>query len=262
MPSVSAPGKIHIGSASISRPKQSAKAVMSVRHRYRALAQPVSSRDNMRMRRSLRTAVAVLLIGLAGVFAHAAPAEGPAAQWPPKESLHGSFLVAPPDHDGGPFGRSVVFLLHHGESGATGVIVNKKLAQATLKSLLDGVLNRTGRSADSIPDLDVPVRYGGPVEPGAAIVVHSPEFAVEGTRKIGKLAAVSPMPEVLGALAEGRGPQRYAFFSGYAGWASAQLEAEIERKWWIVVPVDADILFDGADSTKWQRALDLRPVDL
>lgn len=211
---------------------------------------------------NVRAAAFSLLLGLVGAFAQAAPTDGPVLPSPATRSLQGSFLVAPPGHEGGPFGRSVVFLLHHSDAGAMGVIINKPLAHESLKRLIDGLRQDSRPRTRRVPELDVVVRYGGPVEPDAVVVIHSPEFAVEGTRRIGALTAVSPVADVLAALAEGRGPRHYRFFAGYAGWAPAQLEAELGRNWWVVVPADSGILFDDVDSTKWYRAFERRPVDL
>ena len=209
---------------------------------------------------SRRAALAALMLGSFSRHGRAAPAEGPHIQWPPSTSLAGSFLVSPPGQDEGPFARSVVFLLHHDASGAMGMIINKPMLHESLARLLETLGDRRPKGA--VPQTDITVHYGGPVDPEAILVLHSTEFTADRTRRISGLAAVSRAEDVLRALADRKGPRQFAFFAGYAGWAPGQLEAEIAKGWWVTVPAEADILFGESDSTKWQRAYDRRPVDL
>lgn len=211
---------------------------------------------------SRRAVIVGPLLGLFATRVRASTVQGDAGgtpvEWPPKKSLTGSFLVSAPGQDVGPFGRSVVFLLHHDAGGAMGVIINKPVLQESLARLLETL----GVKPGAAPDTEITVYYGGPVEPDAILAVHSREFSVDKTKAISGLAAVSPAESVLRALAGGKGPHHFVLLAGYAGWAPGQLEAEIARAWWVTVPADGAILFGERDSTKWQRAYDQRPIDL
>lgn len=183
--------------------------------------------------------------------------DAPAEQASSK-SLAGSFLVSAPGQDAGPFSRSVVFMISHDTGGAMGVIINKPVIQESLSRLLETL----GEKPGNVPNTDITVYFGGPVEPDAILVVHSRDFTVDKTRTISSLAAVSPVEVVLRAIANGKGPRHFLLLSGYAGWAPGQLEAELARAWWAVVPPDGQILYDDNDATKWQRAYDRRAIDL
>jgi putative transcriptional regulator len=187
-------------------------------------------------------------------------AEGPHVEWPPTKPLTGSFLVSAPGQESGPFGKSVVFLLEHAAGGAMGVIVNTPVLRQSLAHLLEGIGDHDKQAAP--PKTNITIYFGGPVQPDAILAVHSRDFTADKTRAINSLAAVSPVEAVLRAVADGKGPHHFILLSGYAGWAPGQLEAEIAKAWWIIVPADGDILFGSNNSTKWQRAYDQRSIDL
>lgn len=178
------------------------------------------------------------------------------------EYLSGQFLIAPPEHEDGPFARSVVFVIHHDANGATGVIVNKPIGARPLPvPPADG--NENGGAPDDRATTPVVMlRFGGPVAPDSLLTLHSTEFSVDGTRIIAGIAALSPPRGVIRALQRGDAPEHLLVFSGYAGWAPGQLDAELARGWWHTSPAYEDILFGGNDRTKWHRAMARRPRDL
>src|SRR3546814_7135728 len=65
---------------------------------------------------------------------------------------------------------------------------------------------------------DVPVLAGGPVEPQRGFVLHSQDWAGEGSVQIGNSYTLTSTLDVLKAIAEGKGPGRWLVALGYAGW--------------------------------------------
>ena len=93
-------------------------------------------------------------------------------------NLTGRLLVATPSEGGGVFARSVVLLLHHGDDGAQGVILNRPLAAD-----VDVVLPGWGRLAVGPPTL----YQGGPVAPDSALgltTVRDVGSAPPGVRRL------------------------------------------------------------------------------
>jgi putative transcriptional regulator len=45
-------------------------------------------------------------------------------------------------------------------------------------------------------------------------------------------------------------------FSGYAGWKPGQLEAEVEKGYWLLREADAEILFNTEPGLIWRKLLD------
>jgi putative AlgH/UPF0301 family transcriptional regulator len=56
-----------------------------------------------------------------------------------------------------------------------------------------------------------------------------------------------------------RHPRPFAglqIFSGYAGWKPGQLEAEVEKGYWLLREADTEILFNTEPGLVWRKLLD------
>ena len=199
--------------------------------------------------------VALALVTLVPPVARPAPAGGPPAPLPirsiaqAEHSLVGQMLVATEALQSPAFARTVVYVVRHDADGAFGLVINRPGLELPLASLLrqlqldpHGV---TGR---------IRLHQGGPVEPRRGFVLHTGEYATSGTERVADDVALSTRPDVLADIAHGKGPRRYRFLQGYAGWRGGQLEDEIDAGAWITVSADPDILFDEDYATKWPRA--------
>jgi len=161
-------------------------------------------------------------------------------------------LVASPPLDDPNFDRSVVYVIDHNDDGAIGVIINRPLA--------DPDLDPISRWEDSLTEPPI-VFNGGPVDPAALIALgvttHSTAVEIDGAVQIadrvwsidlaGDPALISP--HFAGVR----------IFSGYAGWSSGQLEAEIDAGSWIVVSAETNDLFGNQPDGLWRRVLQRQP---
>jgi len=164
--------------------------------------------------------------------------------------LAGHFLIAMPSMPDPRFSRAVIYLCAHNADGAMGLVVNRLFEQLQFSELMKQL------DIDLAPlARDVPVHFGGPVEAGRGFVLHSSDYSGEGTMPIDKDISLTATVDVLKALAEGKGPARCLLVLGYAGWAPGQLDAELQANGWLHAAGDADILFDPALETKWERIL-------
>jgi len=213
----------------------------------------------------LTRAVAVLgvLAGLtwAGLAPSSPAAAGAAraiAQADP--SLAGQFLVATDTLRDPRFARTVFYMVRHDGAGAMGLVVNRPVRDMPLAPLL----RKFGLAERGVTG-SVRAHYGGPVEIGQGFILHTAEYATQGTSLIAGDIAMTPPPGVLTALsdiARGAGPRKSLFAVGYAGWAPGQLEGEIEQGTWITVPADEALLFDEDSARKWDRAMARRRLTI
>src|SRR5262245_54127952 len=172
-------------------------------------------------------------------------------------SLTGPLLVATTDMPDPRFAQTVIYMIRHDATGAQGLVVNRPIREISL-SLLLGQMGIESRGVQQT----VRLHAGGPVETMRILVLHTAGFASEGTLAVKDGYAVTWEPEILRAIAQGKGPRRTLFTVGYAGWAPGQLEAEMKTGHWVKAAADEAVLFDTDDQTKWDRAMSRRKIDL
>ena len=206
-------------------------------------------------RRLLSVAALLALLMYASVGSDAARRQEPE---PSGSSLAGQLLVATPDLQDPNFRQTVVYMVHHDEAGAMGLVINRVLGSGPLDKMLEGL----GVPSNGATDLELRVHFGGPVEPTRAFMLHSPDYRAEDTMVLSENAALTVSPGILQDIAAGKGPRRSLFALGYAGWGPGQLEGELAAGSWLVVQPDEALLFDEHAETKWQRAFDRRGIEL
>ena len=164
--------------------------------------------------------------------------------------LTGQLLVAMPMMEDPRFSRAVIYVCSHSPNGAMGLILNRLYTEANFKALMLQLNIKVAPEADELP-----VHFGGPVEPGRGFVLHSSDYLREGTTRVDETTSLSATVEILEAVVQGKGPERAVMALGYTGWGAGQLDAEMKSNGWLTSPPDDMILFDRDLDTKWERAL-------
>ena len=173
------------------------------------------------------------------------------------ENTTGRLLVASPAIRDGVFDRSVVFMLHHDDVGALGVIINRP-SQLEIDELLP-------RWADVTFDPAV-VFEGGPVEPNGFIGVARSlgdlgEVASEIATPIGPgdlcTVDLDADPAIAAAVVD-----RLRIFRGYAGWSPGQLDGELSRGSWFTVDAETTDLWSEQPDGLYERVLRRQEGDL
>ncbi len=203
----------------------------------------------------LPTCAAAVLCALALLGPVRAGGGSPSAQ--ADKSLAGQFLVATETLRDPRFARTVIYMVRHDASGALGLIVNRPVRDVPLAPLLRQFGLDDGGVSGSMR-----LHYGGPVEGARGLMLHTAEYATEGTERVAGDIAVTSRPEVLRDIGHGAGPRRFLFALGYSGWAPGQLEREIDNGAWITVPADEALLFDDDHAKKWDRAMSRRRLTI
>jgi putative transcriptional regulator len=170
------------------------------------------------------------------------------------QNLTGKFLIAVPGLRDPNFERTVVLICDHSNDGAFGLIINRILLNSFMPFL--GWLD----IKESIVDL--PVFYGGPVKPEQGYMLYVPERRNYASINIGDRLALTTEKEILVDVAAGRGPGKFLFTLGYAGWSAGQLEYELMLDSWLLAPVNNNLVFDIPVGERWKTAAELIGVDL
>ena len=178
--------------------------------------------------------------------------------------LTGMFLVAMPGMMDQRFDRAVIYLCAHSDDGAMGIIINKPAEDIVFPELLQQLEIIPEKPSISLPSQagNMKVLRGGPVETSRGFVLHSvPVEPIEGSVTAGDEIRLSATIDILKAIARGQGPDEAIFALGYAGWASGQLESEIQDNGWMICPMNRKILFDQEFDTKYIRAMGSLGID-
>jgi putative transcriptional regulator len=164
--------------------------------------------------------------------------------------LNGKLLIAMPSMPDPRFHRTVIFICSHSPSGAMGLILNRLYGELNFRGLLEQL-----NLSLSIGAPNLPIHFGGPVEPGRGFVLHSAEYQHEGTVLIDDHFCMTATVEILQDIANGEGPRQAMLALGYAGWGAGQLDMEMQSNGWLVAEPSTELVFSPAIENKWDRAL-------
>jgi putative transcriptional regulator len=201
--------------------------------------------------------LAVAALGLAATEPGAPPGPNDTPQQQSASPPPGDLLIASAQIGDPRFHHAVVLLLQHDKDGAFGIVINHPLAEETIATLLKS----TGEDAAGIEG-SVRVFLGGPVQPELGFLVHSAEYRRAETMDVDGKVAMTGSKDALRDIGQHKGPQKYLFALGYAGWGPGQLEAEIARNDWFTAPEDPALVFDEDRDAVWDKALARRGQEL
>jgi len=168
------------------------------------------------------------------------------------KSLKGYFLIAASSTVSDMFSSSVVYICEHNDKGAMGVIINRP-SKLTLGEVLDD-LDIAENELDATP-----VLLGGPVGMQRGFVLHSGDSAIneqwDSTLMVDGDIYLTGSKDILKALADSAGPERFLLTLGYSGWEASQLEQEIIDNQWLIAPADDSILFSTPIEKRFDAVL-------
>ena len=168
-------------------------------------------------------------------------------------SVKNHFLIATEKMTDNRFSKTVIVMLESDKNGAWGLTINKKLGTMPIALLIDPSLN-TSEEREELFKINIPIFWGGPVDPKEIFILHSDEYKSQSTIKYENIS-ISQDYEILYDIANNKGPEKSLVILGYAGWGKGQLEGEMERDHWILSDIDLDITFDEESKKKWDKAI-------
>jgi putative transcriptional regulator len=149
------------------------------------------------------------------------------------QAPNGVLLVAKPGLLDPNFSRSVVLVTQAEDGSTVGVILNRPTSVRH---------EPTGE----------PVFTGGPVMPRTMVALfRSGTVPAAPSFHVLQGIYLSMHPAILGNL-----KPPYRLYSGFAGWEPGQLEAEIARDGWYVLPASAELLFRADSAGMWEELVD------
>jgi putative transcriptional regulator len=164
----------------------------------------------------------------------------------------GQFLVASRSLSDANFAETVILLVDYHERGAMGLIINRptEVRLATVLPNMAGLQQR----ADM-------VYIGGPVDRSRMVLLIRSSSALEEAQQVRDDIYVSSSRKLFERLVDKADTgERFRVYAGYAGWAPGQLEREVARGDWHVLPADAETVFDKAPADIWPELMQKGPI--
>ena len=157
----------------------------------------------------------------------------------------GILLIADPFLKDPNFLRTVVLLCDHQDEGSFGFVLNKKIEQ-TLDELLT-----------DFEGFQIPVYYGGPVQPDTIHFVHQYPDLIPEAFKVSNDIYWGGNFETVRALIKNNSisTDRIKFFLGYSGWGNGQLSGELDEKSWLTVGATKNLVFNTTPDNVWKGSL-------
>ncbi len=172
--------------------------------------------------------------------------EGARLQGATLEPAVGRLLIASASLRDPNFSTTVVLLVAHGaEEGAVGLVLNRR-SEFEVAEALAGSEFPAGR--------DDALYLGGPVALETVQVLLAADQPPAGAERIlPDVYLVRERDGLEGLLATAPPPEEVRFYVGYAGWAPGQLEHEIERGDWGLLPGHERWIFNSKPREAWER---------
>lgn len=165
-------------------------------------------------------------------------------------NLTNQFLIATPVLSESEFKRTIIYVCQHDHTGAMGLVINRA-TDSRINEIFDQLeikfINDSPHKAR--------VFAGGPVQPENGFVIHSPIGKWDSSYPVGDSLAITSSRDILKALANNDGPERWMITLGHAGWTTGQLEDEIIRNDWLVAKSSDKLIFDTPVNLRWESAL-------
>ena len=169
-----------------------------------------------------------------------------ASSMPTAQLAAGDILIASQVIKNGFFSKSVIVLTRHGQRGSVGLLVNRPSSLQINTVAPDLIENRRATC----------LYVGGPVEPSVISVLVNTDKAMQGMTKVmtdtyyGTRMSIDTINTYLASDTDA-----VRCYSGYAGWGSGQLEAEINHGAWYVLTGTPAILFESNTDTLWEQLM-------
>jgi putative transcriptional regulator len=157
----------------------------------------------------------------------------------------GKLLLAEPFLDDPYFRRTVILLTEHQTWGTMGFILNRPLEAVRVHQFV------------SLPEVDVPLYYGGPVATNTLHYIHTAGELVDDSILIAPNLWWGGNFEQLKLLLTAKllPWDEIRFFVGYSGWDAGQLKGEFDEKTWIVAEMDKNYLHQFPAEALWSSVL-------
>jgi putative transcriptional regulator len=157
------------------------------------------------------------------------------------------FLVASTELKERAFRETVVLVTQPPRGGPWGVIINRPLVQR---------LSEVFTEYETLKHRKDVLHFGGPVQrDGLVFLVRTTEPPPRAVPVLKDVYFVSDLDWIDGLFRRPEPTRGVRVYYGHSGWAPGQLQNELERGGWHVVPADAETVFDKDPAEIWPELI-------
>lgn len=165
----------------------------------------------------------------------------------------GKLLVAMPSLKDPHFNNAVVLLVRYSAKGAVGLIINRP-TRLTLATEFEALVSKS-LEGDAL-------FWGGPVGMNRRVMLverGTDETDAKPQKPLmERLYFANSLQQFQDLLSQDQPQQRFRIYAGYAGWGASQLEHEILRGDWIVMPGNVDLIMQSDTESIWPQLINYR----
>jgi putative transcriptional regulator len=155
----------------------------------------------------------------------------------------GTFLVAARGMKDPNFAQTVVLLIDYDVQGAFGLIIDRP-TRHTLAELWPEIVGLEAH----------PVYLGGPVFPNRLLFLLRSDAAPQEMRQVIPGVHLGSDELTLKRIIA-KGEEEFRTYAGYSGWGPGQLDNEIARGDWHIVPGERRFIFDPQPAEVWDELI-------
>ena len=164
----------------------------------------------------------------------------------------GDVIIAPPRMQDQRFAKTVIMLTNFKQGAVFGLCVNKPSAHS---------VQDLTPELDVHIDHDIPLYWGGPVNPQTIWMLHDTGWQIDASVQINQHWAMTSHRSMFHHLADGDRPSNFILTFGFCGWGKGQLEGELkgDPPWsvessWLVWDQPDSHLLEVESSELWRIA--------
>ncbi|HTR35444.1 MAG TPA: YqgE/AlgH family protein [Bryobacteraceae bacterium] len=159
----------------------------------------------------------------------------------PQQLAVGQFLVAAPSLHDPDFAHSVILLIRYDRQAAVGLFVNRP-SDVPVSEVYPGLKSHP-----------VKLYIGGPITIGVRALLRSRTPPSPSQRLFGDIYLINNRPLLKKFITDGTPTSSFRVYAGSCGWTAPQLQDELRRGLWRVVPATPASVFDSDPETLWVR---------
>ena len=164
---------------------------------------------------------------------------------PKSKNLQNHFLITTPQLDESIFDKGIIYICEHDKNGAMGIMLNKPIPN------IEKILSKFElKNITPKPN----IYLGGPVDLNKGFVIHDNNYEINGTLEVSKDISLTSNLKIVNDILDGKGPNKFRFTLGYSGWGPGQLEDELKKGSWLILPADQNLIFNTPDNMMWKAA--------